>query len=382
MAPDPAEAAGPDELWVGLARLDPAEWPAAIPPDYLAPWDALRRRRETWRALREARPGPAAVARWLKARPGHQGAPLLSPSFLAGFAECPLAFWFGEALGLGSAGAPLEEWPPASEGNLQHRVLEAFFRPRLGPDGTPGPPWPGTAEEEACRAELLKLAEAEAERASREPLGRLPLWRLRQENLPDIFLGWLKRELAEDRPEDEVRPWFLEWSFGPRPRDAAPPWPLMVGESETIYFQGRADRLDRTGRGLWIRDYKRRDSDGLKLKPGQPPPAKSWPLLIYALAAGAHFGLPADCSFEILDSAAGAARRLGLPSDHPALDPDPAARVRAAEEGAFSFPRLLAETWAGIKAGVFRPEGENQCAYCLWGRLCPRADGEASREAS
>jgi hypothetical protein len=385
-APDPAEAAGPDELWVGLARLDPADWPAAVPrdPENLGRWEALRRRRETWRSLREAKPGPDAVARWLKARPGYKGAPLLRPSFLAGFAECPLAFWFAEALRLDSDGAPLEEWPPVSEGDLLHRILEAFFRPRLGPAGAPGPPWPGETKEEAARAELLELATAEAARAGRKPLGRLPLWQLRQENLPDLLSNWLKRELAANRPEGEVRPWLLEWSFGPRPQDAAPPWPLRVGDSETIYFHGRADRLDRTGRGLWVRDYKRRDSDGLKLKPGQPPPPKSWPLIIYTLAAAAHFGLPAAASFEIVDSAGGAGRRLGLSSDHPAMSLKAPAKTgepaQPGEEKIFNFPRLLAETWAAIKAGVFRPEGGNNCVYCLFGRLCPRLDGEAGPE--
>jgi hypothetical protein len=95
------------------------------------------------------------------------------------------------------------------------------------------------------------------------------------------------------------------------------------------------------------------------MKPDQPPPAQSWPLLIYALAAGAHFGLRADCSFEILDSAENESRRPGLSYDH--------------------FPGLLAETWGKVKAGVFRPEGEN-CDYCLLSRLCPRMDGEAARE--
>ena len=364
-APDPAEAAGPDEIWVILARLEPADWPAAIPrnPANLGRWAALRRRWETWRGLGEARPGPDAVARWLKARHCHQGAPLLKPSFMAAFADCPLAFWYKEALKLTSDGAPLEEWPPVSEGDSLHRIMEAFFRPRLGPDGAPGPPWPGAAEEGACLAELLELAEAEAERASREPLGRLPLWRLRQENLPAVLTGWLKRELAADRPEDEARPWLLEWSFGPRPEDAAPPWALGVQDSETIYFHGRADRIDRTGRGLWVRDYKRRDSAGLKMKPGQPPPTRSWPLLIYALAAGAHFDLAADCSFEIMDAAEGEARRTG-----------------PTEEDAFDFPGLLVETWSRIKAGIFRPEDGSHCAYCLFDRLCPKVDGEAARE--
>jgi RecB family exonuclease len=149
---------------------------------------------------------------------------------------------------------------------------------------------------------------------------------------------------------------------------------LRVGDSETIYFHGRADRLDRTGRGLWVRDYKRRDSDGLKLKPGQPPPPKSWPLIIYTLAAAAHFGLPADSSFEILDSAGGAGLRPGLSSDHTAMS------LTSGAGDEENIPRLLAETWAAIKAGVFRPEGENNCAYCLFGRLCPRLDGEAGPE--
>jgi hypothetical protein len=230
-------------------------------------------------------------------------------------------------------------------------------------------------------AELLELLATEAERAVRKPLGRLPLWRLRQESFSDILAGWLKRELAAGLSGEETRPWFLEWSFGPGPRDAAPPWPLAV-ENGTIYFQGRLDRIDRTDGGLWVKDYKRRDSAGLKMKPGQPPPPRSWPLLIYALAAGAHFGLPADCSFEILDPVGGEARRPGPPAGHPSMEPDPAARAGLAEEGGFNFPRLLAETWAQVKAGVFRPEGEGRCDYCPFERLCPKVDGEAALEQS
>ena len=369
-ARDPAEAAGPDELWVGLARLDPADWPAAVPrsPENLSLWAALRRRREAWRALGEARPGPAAVAGWLKTRPSHQGAPLMSPSFLAGFAECPLAFWFREALGLASEGGPLEEWPALREGDSLHRILEAFFRPRLGPRGLPGPPWPGAAEEEALRAEILGLAEAEARRSQKEPLGRLPLWRIRQENLAALLTAWLGRELSQ--PDDHVRPWLLEWAFGPG--KAAPPWPL-AGE-DAICFHGRADRIDRTGRGLWVRDYKRRDSaSGFRIKPGHSPPPRAWPLLVYTLAAGAHFRMPADSSFEILDPAEGAARRPGLPSDHPDMEPS---------GGGAGFPQLLAEAWAGIKAGIFRPEAGSQCGFCSFGLMCPRADGEAAPEDS
>jgi hypothetical protein len=153
---------------------------------------------------------------------------------------------------------------------------------------------------------------------------------------------------------------------------------LAVEGSEIIYFHGRVDRIDRTSRGLRVRDYKRRDSAGLRMKPGQPPPTRSWPLLVYALAAGAHFGLPADCSFEILDAAEGESRRPGPPAGHPALDPDPEVRARLAEEGVFSFPGLLAETWAGIKAGVFRPRSADHCGYCLFGGLCSR--GEEAEE--
>ncbi len=373
-APPLARAAGPDELRVALMRSPPADWPADLPncAEHQAMAGELRRRRDRWRALKnEARPGPEAVRLWLSRRPGHQGSPLMRPAFLAAFAECPLAFWAREVLGLADDGEPLEEWPSTSEGTLIHGVLEKFFRARLGADpNQPGPPWPGQADFEACRAELLAILEEELrDRDRREPLGRLPLWRLRRDRLPDFLTGWLRREMAPDR--EPTRPWRLEWSFGPAAEDQAAPWPLPVGDGEVIYFHGRVDRLDQAGPGVAVRDYKLRDHRDFRLRTKDGAriiPTKAWPLLVYALAASRASGRPAEAWFEIIDPAAEAGRVRLMDTDQP--------EMAGPKEGVFSFPGLLAAAWRGVTAGVFPAEsGATGCEWCSLKLFCPRRDG-------
>ncbi len=377
-APPLARAAGPDELWAGLARLDPADWPAEIPrtPANLAAWRELRRRRERWRAQRaQARLAPAALDRWLDGLEKHQGRPLVRPDFLAAYGDCPFLFWGREVLRLPADGDPVEEWPTTSEGTLLHRVLEKFFRARLGPDGQPGPPWPGQADPEAVRAELLSLLDEELRTFTREnPVGRQPLWRIRRDRLPALLEGWLRRELESG---ENTRPWRVEWSFGARPEslfeDQAGPWELPLDPTESIFLKGRVDRLDQTGRGLAVRDYKRSHSPGLQVQ-SDAVPARAWAIHIYALAASAAFGRPAEGFFEILDPSTPTARLSGRPTDTPEMLADPAARLALADEGKFNFPELLAETWRGIAAGRFPPtgDGDGPCRYCSFTLLCPR----------
>ncbi|MDR1922314.1 MAG: hypothetical protein LBS31_11320, partial [Candidatus Adiutrix sp.] len=168
--PPPLEAArGPDELWANLAALRPEDWPAELRGDrrLVEGLESLRRRSGIWAGMRRvARPGPEAVRRWLDALARHNESPLLRAAFFSSFAECPLAFWWGEALELDCDGPSLEEWPGSEEGTVLHLTLEKFFRSRLGR------PWPeasasaaagasGAASRDKLAAELQALAEKE-----------------------------------------------------------------------------------------------------------------------------------------------------------------------------------------------------------------------------
>ena len=361
-------AAGEDEMWAALMKLPPERWPEELrSADNLARRSALLRRRENWSRIRgAARPGPEALGRWLSLRPGHLGRPLISPAFLANYAACPLAFWFEEILGLGDDGQELDEWGRDSEGTFLHGVLEKFISRRLGPEGRPGPPWPGEADYEKCRAELLEiLTEEQSALVRRKPLGRRPLWRLRQERLPGLLSAWLRREMSESPAV--WRPFRLEWTFGERPEDDAPPWELPLGEEESLFFRGRVDRLDQADEGLKLRDYKLRENPGLKIKAGREAPPRAWPLMIYALAAQSHFGQKTEAWFEIMDSRAGNFR---LP-----VPPGEALFPKGPDQAPVSFPALLAQSWAELRGGLFPPALESDgCDWCSLALLCPHSD--------
>ena len=369
VAPPLNQVAGPDELSAALMKTPPEKWPEAYArdPGLQAFHQAVLTRAESWRALRnEAKPGPAAVDRWLSRRSGFGHQPLIRPNFLGAMADCPLAFWLGEALALGGEDQEVEEWSATSEGTLIHAVLERFFARRLGR------PWPGAEDYKTARAELLTLLDEEVKKlAARHPLGRRPLWEIRRERLPEILSGWLRWEMASE----SVRPWKLEWSFDQTKRADAGPWKLDLDGGETLYFKGRVDRLDQTEEGLAVRDYKLRHRDEFRLKNGgKSIQTTLWPLLVYTLATAETFGQPAQGWFEIIDPTAKEARIAALDSRQPEMSTrhDPGEE----ESGRANFPSLLRQTWAELRAGIFPPRvGEDRaCAYCQYTLICPRAD--------
>lgn len=378
VSPPLIRVAGPDELWVTLAALPPEKWLRSLlkRPETAEVMEQLHRRRERWRQQKnEAFLSPEVMRTWLTRRPTHEGRPLLTPNFLAAFEDCPLAFWGREVLGLSAEGDPIEEWPRTSEGTVVHRVLEVFFQSRLGSGpGQPGPPWPGPADYETCRVELMDILNQEIDRCVRcDPLGRAPLWELRRARLPEILSAWLRREMSSG---SELRPLSLEWSFGTKYGREAEPWFFDLGDGEGLYFQGRADRLDQTEEGLSLRDYKLRLRDDFKLRGRNKTvnrlPTRVWPILTYALAAADLLGQKVEAGFDIIEADSGTGRLIVLSTDDPEMcRPDP----KAGGEG-LSFPQKLSETWQALGEGHFSPTGEmdRHCAFCGLGLLCPRQD--------
>jgi len=382
IAPDLAKVAGPDEMWLALAGLPLEKWPAGWNKStkIAGVMDNLRLRRERWRLQKnEARLSREMMRIWLSRRPGYEGHPLIKPNFLASFEDCPLAFWGGEILGLTTDGEPVEQWPRTSEGTVVHRVLEKFFQARLGrTKGVPGLPWPGQADYDSCRAELLGLLEEEIDRsAQRDPLGRKPLWELRRARLPETLSKWLRREMAETA--EPTSPLSLEWSFGPQPGSDASPWRLETSDGEHIFFYGRADRLDQTELGLSLRDYKLRDKDSFHPRERNGElvvPTNVWPILTYALAASDLLKQKVEAQFDIIEATGLSGRLKILAIDHPALlRPE-----QNSEPEGFNFPRRLAQTWRKMLEGRFPPLGapDQQCRWCRLELLCPRRDLKGS----
>lgn len=377
-APSLAKVAGPDEMWVALAALTPDKWPAGWNKltKITEVMDSLNLRRERWRLQKnEARLSPEMIRTWLSRRPGHEGRPLVSPTFLANFEDCPLAFWGAEILGLSTDGEPVEQWPRSSEGIVVHRVLEKFFQARLGGSkGIPGPPWPGQADYESCRAELLGLLDLEINQCARnDPLGRKPLWELRRARLPEVLGNWLRREMSET--SEQLRPLSLEWSFGPKPGSDAGPWNFETGDGEHIFFQGRVDRLDQTDQGLSLRDYKLRDNESYhpRFRDGElEVEAKVWPILTYALAAADLLGQRVEAGYDIIEATGPSGRLKVLATDHPKMfRPE-----KVSESEGINFPLRLAQTWRKVLEGRFPPLGapDHQCRWCPLDLLCPRRD--------
>ncbi len=380
LPPPPPLVRGEDELWANLMNIPPESWPKELQAreDLHQKWRKIRRRREAWRGMKKfAAPGGEAARAWVEGLESHRGRPLLRGEFFKSLAECPLAFWWGQTLGLAGGDEPVEEWPKSREGTLLHNVLEKFFRRGLPRDGRPGAAWPGAFDFEECRAILLDILAEEIKKAGRgSPLGREPLWEARVKKLPSLLSSWLAREFS--RPS--ARPWKMEWSFGGGEDMDAPPYELALADGGSIYFKGRVDRLDDAEEGLIVRDYKTRESAAFKAKldkNGEPLelPPSAYPLAIYTLAASAHFGRAARSFYEFIKAAPESAGQALLVEAGAEIlseaPPDDAEK--------FTLPERLRSLWGQVLSGVYEPLGEG-CDWCAFSSLCPRLDkneGEA-----
>lgn len=369
-----AQAAGEDEMWNALISLTPGQWPPGLAQsnDLKLAWEELQRRRDQWHKMRSgANLEPLSLTKWLEKLPqatqGAQSGPLLRPSFLGTFAECPFKFWWQEVLKMRADGEPIEEWPTTEEGTLLHSVLEKFFQNRLGPDNTPGQPWPGQANFDECRAEILTILDQElASQASSKPLGRKPLWELRREKLPHFLESWLEREFESEKSN---RPWLVEWSFGDNigPKPGGPAWELPVGDRESLFFKGRIDRVDKTDDGLEITDYKLRKLPASSFN-FEETPAKLWPIMIYAQAASAALNQPVVPVLEALAPASSKHYLKGPEADH---------RQASDDSDWLNFNSQLVQAWQSLKRGLFPPtDAPEACAYCPFSLACPKSDQE------
>ena len=383
-----SEAANEQEKWRVLIKLRPDLWPdqSLRTPENETFWQKLNKRRADWARMASVSTlDNSSLQHWLERRPSFNGRPLLRPAALASFHDCPFSFCLSEIFGLKVDGEELESWSAASEGTLIHNVLERFFQP-LAENGTI---WPGRENPAECQARLLGILTGELEQLAKgSPLGRLPLWNIRRQRLPKILSAWLEREMRE--AEEDVRPLKLEWAFKDwnevpqAERNGSPPWELPLSEDDSLFFQGRIDRIDDQGESLIVRDYKLRDRPDFIINPKKPEKLTSaaWPILVYSLAATAAFQKPAAGYFEIIAPYSRFARRGAIFSGRPEMDSGLARRREMASADQFNFPNLLAATWQKLMEGVFRPKEDRDqaCSWCPHSIICPlfnTTEGEA-----
>ena len=388
-----AKVAGVDELWASIVKLGFENCPSQIlkNSNFKDIYGELTHRHQVWHKLHNGVDIYSDdLGLWQSNLAQYQGKPLLRASFLATMDKCPYGFWWQEILGLCPDGSAIEEWPRTDEGTVIHRVLELFFKEQLNEKAGKTLLWPGGITSKEIKPKLLKILEAEIKNVTKShPLGRKPLWEIRQKKLVGVLCAWLERELAA---EASVEIKQVEWSFGARPKDNAPPWELALSQDNSIYFQGRIDRLDRLGaeqnpelgRILAVHDYKLKlSSTSFKMDEDGASP-NSWSILVYALAAQNALGREDEVVgtiFEGIDQQSEKYFVQGLNTTSPSMEVGLRKRVAMGKVGAYNFPQTLADTWENIKSGKFSP-GEidtQECSRCSFNFMCPTTEKRSGR---
>ncbi len=140
---------------------------------------------------------------------------------------------------------------PLQRGNLLHEIFEVFLR-QAG--------WPVN---EAHRALLLETFEKKVATCSVmiPPPSQAVMLFEKSQILQDLLLFFANECKAASRGDSQ--PFGLEVSFGmkmPEDKDAGldacEPVPFTLPDGRKVFFKGRIDRVDKTGQGFEIIDYK------------------------------------------------------------------------------------------------------------------------------
>jgi len=314
---------------------DPAAgvWLSALQgelPDRVARVEALAAiEKRRWRYFaREEPPNPwvGAVARDFGL--GGPEAPIPARQ-LELLANCPFSFLAARLLGV----APPDEAEDAPSalrvGRLAHRCLETFYRRALAGAATDRP-----ALEAACAA---VFAEAEVEGTT----GHRRLWELTRAKLVDDLWRVVLAELPWDGTPVE-----LELAFGVPGADLPA---LLIGG---VHVSGRIDRVDRSGAGHVVVDYKLggKAAQQAKLRVAGDTQLQ---LPIYAALVRAQYGGAVDAGFISLKDAA--ARTLGA--------------ERTAELVESVLPERLAALGDRVRSGTFEI-APVECRGCDFRTVC------------
>lgn len=306
-----------DELWLSHHRTGPDGRSRRRPSPFLAealdiahvPVDEGLGGRASVARIEPARPTPAVRPPTAQSTGGSLS---LSYSQVDDYLSCPQRYRLRYVVGL-----PTPEHHALSYGSALHQAVAAFHL-RQGQGQTMAEP------------ELL----AEFARA----------WR------PDGFLS-REHEDARFRAGQATLRQFRqrELESGTTPVAIERPFRFRLGHDQVV---GRIDRLDRTGEGTVITDYK--SSDVRDAKRADARARDSLQLQVYALAHQAETGeLPAAVQLHFLDG-------------------DTVGRAVPQPERLAKALQTLTGVAEGVRAGQFdaRP-GARTCGYCPFRQVCP-----------
>ncbi|MDP9452558.1 MAG: PD-(D/E)XK nuclease family protein, partial [Actinomycetota bacterium] len=268
-----------------------------------------------------------------------------SATRLERWATCPFSYLVEHILAVHAVDNPEEQLTISSldRGSLVHEVLERFLAEVLSrpPSAQPSP---GTAWSREDRERLAAIGRrCGAHYQERGLTGRAIFWRRDHARI----LADLQRFLDADerhRRSHATRPVAAELAFG-FSWSPLGPVPLALVDGRSVWFRGRADRLDVDAEGrLHVVDYKTgRAEDYLKLCEDDPDlGGTKLQLAVYAAASRGHAGradAPVRAEYWFV-STRGDFRRAGYD-----VTPEVLARVGA----------TLSTVVAGIEAGVFPP---------------------------
>ena len=200
----------------------------------------------------------------------------LSPSGAADYVTCPYRFFLSRVLGVRALPEPEEtlEIAAVDRGNLVHRVLERLVAGFLDAGGD----WATHLAD--AEGQIDPLIEGELARLPDGIRGLPVSWERIREQVVEDLRSYLAGQLVQATGDDQLQPVAVERTFAAVP--------ISLGEQSegaSLSIAGRVDRVDRTGRGLRIVDYKtgsaaRQRADDYRV-------GKSFQLPFYLLATSA-----------------------------------------------------------------------------------------------
>ena len=302
-----------------------------------------------------------AMTSWLNHLDHYQGAPLLSPTFLQGYAECPFRFWAEKILRLQPSLEAADEVNALNMGQIIHDIVHCFM---IACQGRGCLPLTGRPEERDLLHESIEQILSRAERDL--PLGRRPIWRVRRESLLRQLNRWLE---FEQKNGDEFVPRYFEMDFGPEKKHA--PLEVTLLSGDRLFFQGRIDRIDESPAQLRVIDYKnsRNASPYSKLLKEEELGRTSFQAPLYQAAASRIFQKPSQATYLLLRGPKRLKDSPGTESD--LFEADPERRRNMAAKNTANFYNRLDDTWQRLIHGFFPASPDNgNCEYCVFRTMC------------
>lgn len=172
---------------------------------------------------------------------------VFSASHLETYAQCPFRFLLSYVWKQQQYEELTETVEPTVEGNLLHDVLSRFLANHLREKLT-----------KYSKSELLHqlddiMTSVCEKYISAGKIAVTDFWPSQQRYLRLLLHRWLEQELIYQKDWLDFVPVQVEWDFG---KHGSTPLVLSVNSGK-VYLNGRIDRIDSNGFGLFVTDYKR-----------------------------------------------------------------------------------------------------------------------------